>query len=297
MLKFKQYYRVKSLAEAYELNQKKSNVVLGGMLWLKLQNRTVGGVIDLSDLGLDRITETEESFTIGAMVSLRDLEQHEGLRAYLGEALHESLRHIVGVQFRNVATVGGSIFGRFGFSDVLTLFLAMDAKVKFYLAGEMPLSVYASAAPLDKELKNDILEAVILPKHVEAVAYRSVRNSETDFPVLTCCAAKVKGIYRVSVGARPMRAAYTADLTDILKDGVTPETAAAFGKWVSGQFTTGSNVRASADYRKKMIAVLTKRNVMDLAEKATCVQKMSDAPEQYVGERDMMQKNEKGEQV
>ena len=25
MLKFKQYYRVKSLAEAYELNQKKSN--------------------------------------------------------------------------------------------------------------------------------------------------------------------------------------------------------------------------------------------------------------------------------
>ena len=88
MLKFKQYYRVKSLEEAYELNQKKSNVVLGGMLWLKLQRRTVGGVIDLSDLGLDQIMETEEAFTIGAMVSLRDLEQHEGLRAYLGEALH-----------------------------------------------------------------------------------------------------------------------------------------------------------------------------------------------------------------
>lgn len=265
MLKFKQYYRVKSLEEAYELNQKKSNVVVGGMLWLKLQRRTIGGVIDLSDLGLDHISETADAFTIGAMVPLRDLEQHEGLRAYLGEALHESLRHIVGVQFRNVATVGGSIFGRFGFSDVLTLFLALDAKVKFYQAGELPLSVYASSAPLDKELKNDILEAVILPKHVEAAAYRSVRNSETDFPVLTCCAAKVDGVYRVSVGARPMRAAYTADLTGILKDGITPEAAAAFGKWVSEQFAAGSNVRASADYRKKMIAVLTKRNVLDLA--------------------------------
>ena len=297
MLQFQNYVRAQSLEQAYTLNQNRRARVLGGMLWLKLQNRTVGGVIDLSDLGLDRITETEESFTIGAMVSLRDLEQHEGLRAYLGEALHESLRHIVGVQFRNVATVGGSIFGRFGFSDVLTLFLAMDAKVKFYLAGEMPLSVYASAAPLDKELKNDILEAVILPKHVEAVAYRSVRNSETDFPVLTCCAAKVNGVYRVSVGARPMRAVYTADLTGILEEGITPEKAASFGTWVSEQIMTGSNVRASAEYRKKMIAVLTKRNVMDLAEKATCVQKMSDAPEQYVGERDMMQKNEKGEQV
>ena len=299
MLKFKQYYRVKSLAEAYELNQKKSNVVLGGMLWLKLQRRTVGGVIDLSDLGLDRITESEEAFTIGAMVSLRDLEQHEGLRAYLGEALHESLRHIVGVQFRNVATVGGSIFGRFGFSDVLTLFLALDAKVKFYHAGELPLSVYASDAPLDKELKNDILEAVILPKHVEAVAYRSVRNSETDFPVLTCCAAKVDSVYRVSVGARPMRAAYTTDLTDILKDGITPETAAAFGKWVSEQIATGSNVRASADYRRKMIAVLTKRNVMDLAvqENALCLRGSQNAAEQCVKAQDIAQENEAGGQI
>lgn len=265
MLKFKQYYRVKSLEEAYELNQKKSNVVLGGMLWLKLQRRTVGGVIDLSDLGLDQITETEDAFTVGAMVRLRELEQHEGLRAYLGEALHESLRHIVGVQFRNVATVGGSIFGRFGFSDVLTLFLAMDAKVKFYHAGEMPLAVYASGAVLDKGLKNDILEAVILPKKVEAVAYRSVRNSQTDFPVLTCCAAKVDGVYRVSVGARPMRAAYTADLTGILDGGITPEHAAAFGAWTAEQFETGSNTRAGADYRKKLIAVLTKRNVLELA--------------------------------
>lgn len=265
MLKFKQYYRVKSLEEAYGLNQKKSNVVLGGMLWLKLQRRTVGGVIDLSDLGLDQITETEDAFTVGAMVRLRELEQHEGLRAYLGEALHESLRHIVGVQFRNVATVGGSIFGRFGFSDVLTLFLAMDAKVKFYHAGEMPLAVYASGAVLDKGLKNDILEAVILPKKVEAVAYRSVRNSQTDFPVLTCCAAKVDGVYRVSVGARPMRAAYTADLTGILDGGITPERAAAFGAWTAEQFETGSNTRAGADYRKKLIAVLTKRNVLELA--------------------------------
>lgn len=292
MLKFKQYYRVKSLEEAYELNQKKSNVVLGGMLWLKLQRRTVGGVIDLSDLGLDQITETEDAFTIGAMVSLRDLEQHEGLRAYLGEALHESLCHIVGVQFRNVATVGGSIFGRFGFSDVLTLFLALDAKVKFYRAGEMALSVYTSGATLDRELKNDILEAVILPKKVEAAAYRSVRNSETDFPVLTCCAAKVAGVYRVSVGARPMRAVYTADLNGILNAGITPETAADFGKWVSEQITTGSNVRASADYRKKMIAVLTKRNVLDLAAQ----EKMPDAAGQYVGERDISQKNEEGGQ-
>ena len=42
------------------------------------------------------------------------------------EQSEKSLRHIVGVQFRNCATIGGSIWGRYGFSDVLTMFLAMD---------------------------------------------------------------------------------------------------------------------------------------------------------------------------
>ncbi len=44
------------------------------------------------------------------MTSLRALEVHEGLNAYTGGAVKESLRHIVGVQFRNCATVGGSLW-------------------------------------------------------------------------------------------------------------------------------------------------------------------------------------------
>ena len=33
MLKIKEYRKVKNLEEAYELNQKKSACVLGGMVW------------------------------------------------------------------------------------------------------------------------------------------------------------------------------------------------------------------------------------------------------------------------
>jgi CO/xanthine dehydrogenase FAD-binding subunit len=160
--------------------------------------------------------------------------------------------------------VGGSIFGRFGYSDVLTLFLALDARVRFFHAGEMPLAEYAAKEPLEKELRNDILEAVILPKQVEAVAYRSVRNSGTDFPVLTCCVARVDGSWRVSVGARPMRAALVVDEQGLLDGGMDP---GEFGQWVAGQLTTGTNVRASAEYRKKMIAVLTRRNVESILKR------------------------------
>ena len=82
MLKIKEYRKVKNLEEAYELNQKRSACVLGGMVWLKMGNRMVSTAIDLSGLGLDTIEETEEEFRIGAMTSLRTLETDKGLDAY-----------------------------------------------------------------------------------------------------------------------------------------------------------------------------------------------------------------------
>lgn len=36
--------------------RRRNNVVLGGMLWLKMQDRKVGAAIDLCGLGLDQIT-------------------------------------------------------------------------------------------------------------------------------------------------------------------------------------------------------------------------------------------------
>ena len=69
------------------------------------------------------------------MVTLRDLELDPGLNSYTDGAARESVRHIVGVQFRNLATVGGSIYGRYGFSDVLTMFWPWTAMWSFIKAG------------------------------------------------------------------------------------------------------------------------------------------------------------------
>lgn len=106
MLKIKNYVKAESLEQAYELNQKRTACVLGGMVWLKMGNRNIMTAIDLSDLGLDTIMETEEAFVIGCMTPLHALETHKELNAYTNGAIRESVRHIVGVQFRNCATVG-----------------------------------------------------------------------------------------------------------------------------------------------------------------------------------------------
>ena len=200
MMTIREYKRAESLEEAWQLNQKKNNRVIGGMIWLKMEKINVGTAIDLSGLGLDTIEETEEQFSIGAMVTLRQLELDAGLAAYTNGAVRESVRHIVGVQLRNLATVGGSIYSRFGFSDVLTLFLALNASVELYKGGIVPLAEYA-ARPYDR----DILVRLIVKKENAEFFYQSVRNSQTDIPVLTCAAARLAdGCYRIAIGARPL---------------------------------------------------------------------------------------------
>ncbi len=77
MLKIKEIIRPQSLEEAYELNQKRTNRILGGMLWMRMSNIQIQKAIDLSGLGLNEVEETEEEFSIGCMVTLRELELHE----------------------------------------------------------------------------------------------------------------------------------------------------------------------------------------------------------------------------
>ena len=45
----------------------------------------------------------------------------------------------MGVQFRNSVTIGGSIYSRFGFSDILTSLLTLDTYVEMYKGGIIPL--------------------------------------------------------------------------------------------------------------------------------------------------------------
>ena len=213
MMTIREYKRAESLEEAWQLNQKRPNRVLGGMIWLKMENINVGTAIDLSGLGLDTIEEPDEGFSIGAMVTLRQLELHPGLAAYTDGAVRESVRHIVGVQFRNLATVGGSIYGRYGFSDVLTMFLAMDSYVELYKGGIIPLREYAKM-PYDR----DILVRLIVKKEAASFDYQSVRNTQTDFPVLTCAAAKTEAGYRFAIGARPGKAVLFALSNEDMKD-------------------------------------------------------------------------------
>ncbi len=259
MINIQNYVRAQSLEEAYTLNQKKSTRILGGMLWLKMAGNTVGTAVDLGGLGLDTIEESEEDFRLGAMATLRAFERHPGLAAYTGGAAGRAVQDIVGVQFRNMATVGGSVWGRFGFSDLLTLLLSMDTRVELYKGGLVPLEEFA-ARPYDR----DLLVRVHIRKTPGRFAYRAMRIPRTDLPVLTCAMSRLGGEDRLAVGARPGRAVLLRDEEGLLAGGITPESAAAFAAWAGHSVPTGSNARGSAGYRTHLVEVLTRRNALEL---------------------------------
>lgn len=266
MLNIQTYVRAKSLEEAYTLNQKRNARVLGGMLWLKMASNTVGTAIDLCELGLDTIEEDETGLTLGAMATLRMLEQHPGLAAYTQNAAAKAVQDIVGVQFRNMATVGGSVWGRFGFSDVLTLLLAADARVNLYKAGTLPIETFA-VMPYDR----DLLVSVTVPKYRDAAfAYKAMRIQRTDLPVLNCALARLDGEYRLAVGARPGKAVLLRDENGLLADGITPESAAAFAAYAAQNVPTGANARGSAEYRTHLVEVLTRRCALELEGDPLC---------------------------
>lgn len=251
MVTIQKYVRAQSLDEAWQLNQNKKNRILGGMLWLRLGNGSINTAIDLCELGLDKIEENDEEFSVGAMATLRDIEMHEGLNAYTNYAVKNAVKDIVGVQFRNMATVGGSIWGRFGFSDVLTVFMAMDSYVELYKGGIIPLEEFAKMKK-DK----DILLRLIIKKSPCRIIYTAMRNQSTDFPVLACAVSNINGEYRAAIGARPARAALVR--TDKIEDP------ASFASFVADNMPTSGNIRGSAAYRTHLIKVLTERAITEL---------------------------------
>ena len=253
--------RPQSLEEAWELNQKKRNRVVAGMMWLKMGTHSFNTAIDLCDLGLDAIEETEGEFRIGAMATLRQMEKHPGLDVYSCGAVKAALCDIVGVQFRNGATLGGSLWRRMGFSDVVAIFLAMDSSVELFKGGVVPLEEFVRM-PYD----NDILVRLVVKKRPGAFAYQAVRKQRTDLPTLNCAAAKVGEEYRLVVGSRPARAMLLRDERGILAGGITEKSAAAFADYAAGVVPVSGNMWGSAEYRRALVPVLARRTLLALGE-------------------------------
>lgn len=262
MVTIKNYLVAKDVQEAYEvLNANRKNVILGGMLWMKLGTKNIHTAIDLSQLGLNQIVETEESIEIGCMTTLRQLETSGITNNHFDDLLAKSVKHIVGTQFRNTATIGGSIFSRFGFSDILTAFLALETYVVLHNGGMMALEEFITSG-----IQKDILVKLVVKKNGAKASYISHRNSATDLPNLVVSVSKSEEGWKISVGARPHKAKLAHEAAELLSQRPTVDEVRETANRVVKELDFGTNLRASKEYRELLAKVLVQRAIEEIEQ-------------------------------
>ena len=150
------------------------------------------------------------------------------------------------MQLRNTATLGGSLYSRFGFSDVLCALLCLQVEVHLYKQGIVSLQDYA-AMPYER----DILTHIYVKKEPVKTAYACVRKSATDLPVLNMAAARMGDELRIVAGSRPKRA--------IRYDRTWNSNLQAVARQLQEQVECEDNMRGSASYRRALVYALTLR--------------------------------------
>jgi CO/xanthine dehydrogenase FAD-binding subunit len=267
MYTIREYAMPETLEEAYTiLKSRKGNQILGGCAWLRLGKKRINIAVDLSKCGLDYIREDENQIEIGAMTSYRSVETSDILKKYFNGTVADCVSSIIGTQFRNTVTVGGSVYGRFGFSDFLTPLITLDTYVVLYKKGSVPLATFMTM-PYEKE----IIEKIVIVKDGRKASYQMFRNSRADFPILNLAVSKdTEGRFIVTVGARgpkAVRADQTAAyLTSALSEenGDIEKVIKQAGELLTEEVSFTDNMRASAEYRKILSKVLLKKAVMEV---------------------------------
>ncbi len=261
MFELKEFCAAESLDQADQLlHQDKKNVILGG-LWMRMGTRQYHTGIDLSGLGLDRIYDAGDYIELGATTCLRQVETSSLLEKNFGPVLKDAVSHIVGVQFRNLATVGGSIFSRFSFSELATALLVLDTRVHLHRGGIIPLTNFLETSP-----GRDILVKLSIPKQELNTAYLSHRMSATDFPVLAAALSRTRGTWKIAMGARPSRAKLALKTAALLPENPTPTQVDAACTTLLQELSFGSNQRGSKAYREHLAKVLVKRGIQAICK-------------------------------
>jgi len=252
-----------TVEEAYKiLTEKKTNTILGGCAFLRMGSKRIGTGIELSNLNLNYIKEDDEYIEIGAYATYRDLETNPILNKYFSGVIPESIRDIIGVQFRSIVTAGASVYSKYGFSDLIPALLTLDCEVELFKGGRMTLETF-----MKKPYEKDILTIIYLRKNAKKAVYKHLRNSASDYSILNAAVSKSGNKFVIAVGARPAFAEIAKKaseyLSSVTPDEDTIEKAAAMA---SEELGFGDNMRGSVEYRKAVCSVLVKRAVKEVAE-------------------------------
>lgn len=250
-----------TVEEAYEvLTKRRNNQLIGGSAFLRMGKKRIGTGIELSNLNLDYIKEDDNYVEIGAMTTFRDLEISKVLEENFGSIIKNSVKDIIGVQFRSIVTIGATVFSRYGFSDLIVALLCLDTEVQLCKGGRISLDEF-----LNKKYEKDFLTKIYIKKNKKKSSYKSLRNAKSDYPLINVSVSRNDDVFKICVGARPQRATVALKSSEFIsKNSINEESIDKAAQIAADELVFGTNMRATKEYRYAMTKVLIKRAIMEV---------------------------------
>jgi len=283
-------HRPATVTEAIDLAQRLSptaRYIAGGtdtIIQINRKKIDPAHLIDVTCLpGMSGITETADGFGLGALTNYRAIETHPAFRGGL-RALIEAASVVGGRQVRNIATIAGNIVNASPAADFVPALLALDAVLD--IAGPAGRRAVALRDFIVGPGKTDLAPAEIvtgvrfarLPANSATAFLKEGRRRAMEISVVcvaACLTLDADGSrctsVRLAIGAagpkalRPQKAeAYLIGQT------AAQSTFAAAGQLAAEACAPISDVRASADYRRRLVAIVVERAL------TTCLERIAE---------------------
>ena len=279
-----EFYEPTTLAEASRLFAAEHAQLLAGgtdlVIGMKALTETPQSVISLQKIpGLAGITtEADNSISIGAMTKVREVELSADIQQH-HTALAEGATEIGSIQIRNLATIGGNIAHASPAADTVAGLLVADAQVDIAGAdGErtVPINELFTGPGQTVLTPGEIITRFRLPSPTSGSHYIKHKIREVmDLAFIGVAAAvnldngtiTAARIGLAAVAPTPIRATEAENLLN--GNAPTAELLAQAGEAAAAVTTPISDLRCSAEHRREMVDVLTRRTLQRAIEGAT----------------------------
>lgn len=271
----KEWLYPETIKECFEFLKKfgeKGEIVGGGLDVVWRERNDIEALIFLEKIPLNYIKIESDFIKFGATTTLGKIEGNKQLMDFLGGSFLNAISKIATPILRNIMTIGGTIARGYGWSDVLTIFMTLEAKIKLFDGEYKEISI-EDFFDYKKKKEKFIIYEIEIPKYNSLYHFSYIRFTRTsaDIPlinegVLISLENNVIKKANVVLGGRPSFPIHLIEVEKFLIQKELSDENINFAKELAKEVQVFDDLRASKEYRRELSSVLTKRNLMKIKE-------------------------------
>jgi len=285
----REYYRPSDIAEAAQLLSRfgrRAKVIAGGTDLLVDRPPEAECLVDISNLNLNYIREDKDGINIGATTTLDSIEGSPILSRDPYQVIPEAAGMIATPTVRNMATIGGNICNASPAADLPPALMVLDTTVK--IAG-LSGSRVAPIGNFFKDVNETILgeDELLVEVHIppssasSGVAFQKLKHHQTSIDMAIVNTAtrltfsdSICLDARIALGAVAKTPVYAREAEKLLiGKRIDEDLIQRAAEAAAEESKPIDDVRASAKYRKRMVAVLVRRALEASARRCGAWQK------------------------